>query len=116
LTTPEIRDIINIEKRKGGFTPMAKKEKKVELRDVLRKEIAVLLMEAKGLTEIGRTKEGLVVTEGEQDLVIRVIQKKDKVEKKDIVEVITLDEAEAEGEDEGETEDEAEGDSEDEAQ
>lgn len=82
------------------------KEKKVEARDVLRKEIAELLMEAKGLTEIGRTKEGLVITDGEQDLVVRVIQKKDRVEKKDIVEVLTLGEDETEA-DEGE--DEAEG-------
>lgn len=73
---------------------MATKEKKVEARDVLRKEIAELLMEAKGLTRMGRTKEGLVITDGEQDLVIRVIQKKDRVEKKDIVEVLTLGEAE----------------------
>lgn len=85
---------------------MAKgKEKKVEPRDVLRKELAQLIMEAKGLEEIGRTKEGLVFTEGEQDLVIRVIQKKGKVEGKDIVEVFKFgeeDEPEVEGEEEGE--------------
>lgn len=79
---------------------MAKKEKKVEARDVLRKEIAELILKARGLTEIGRTKEGLVVTDGEQDLVVRVIQKKDRVEKKDIVETFTLgDEDEQEEED-----------------
>lgn len=81
---------------------MAKKEKKVELRDVLRKELAQLVMEAKGLDEIKRTKEGLVVTEDGQDLVIRVIQKKAKVEGKDVIEVIKLGEGDEGDEDEDE--------------
>ncbi len=83
---------------------MAKKEKKVEARDILRAELAQLVMEAKGLDEIKRTKEGLVVTEDGQDLVIRVIQKKAKVEGKDVIEVIKLGEGDEGDEDEGEDE------------
>ncbi len=65
-----------------------KKEKKVEARDLVRQELAELIMEARGLTEIERTKEGLVIREGEQDIVVKIIQKKAKVEKADVVEVI----------------------------
>ncbi len=65
-----------------------KKEKKVEMRDLVRQELAELIMEARGLIEIERTKEGLVIREGEQDIVVKVIQKKARVEKADVVEVI----------------------------
>ncbi len=72
---------------------MAKtKEKKVEARDVLRNELAQLIMANRGLNEIGRTKEGLLVQEGENDLIVRVVQKKDKVEKNAIVETIQREE------------------------
>ncbi len=67
-----------------------KKEKKVEMRDLVRQELAELIMEARGLTEIERTKEGLVIREGEQDIVIKVIQKKNPVAEADVVEVIKL--------------------------
>ncbi len=67
-----------------------KKEKKVEMRDLVRQELAELIMEARGLTEIERTKEGLVIREGEQDIVIKVIQKKNPVAETDVVEVIKL--------------------------
>ncbi len=66
------------------------KEKKVTLREVVRDELAKLVMEAKGMAEIGRTKEGLVLREGEETVVIKVILKKDAVETKDIVETLKL--------------------------
>ncbi len=66
------------------------KEKKVTLREVVRDELAKLVMEARGMEEIGRTKEGLVVREGEETVVIKVILKKGVVEKKDIVEFLKL--------------------------
>ncbi len=66
------------------------KEKKVTLREVVRDELAKLVMEARGMEEIGRTKEGLVLREGEETVVIKVILKKDAVEKKDIVETLKL--------------------------
>ncbi len=84
------------------------KQKKVEARDVLRKELAKMLMEAKGLETIGRNKEGLVIRDGEQDLVVRVIQKKSKVEQADIVETFTLADLEVDGEDGEETQEEGE--------
>lgn len=69
------------------------KEKKVELRDVVRAELAQLIMEARDLGEILRTKEGLVIQEtndkGEKvHLVVRVIQKKSLVGQGDVVETI----------------------------
>ncbi len=66
------------------------KEKKVTLREVVRDELAKLVMEARGMEEIGRTKEGLVLREGEETVVIKVILKKDAVETKDIVETLKL--------------------------
>ncbi len=66
------------------------KEKKVTLREVVRDELAKLVMEARGMTEIGRTKEGLVLREGEETVVIKVILKKDAVETKNIVETLKL--------------------------
>ncbi len=67
------------------------KVKKVEARDTVRNMLADLIMRGCGMDSISRTKEGLVVNVGEQDLIVRVIQKKSKIEKADIVEVITLD-------------------------
>lgn len=67
------------------------KEQKVkapEPRDVLRAELAQLLMEHEDLPRIERTKEGLVISRGEVDLVVRVIQKKERVEANAIVETI----------------------------
>ncbi len=66
------------------------KEKKVTVREILREELAILIMEAKGMEKIGRTKEGLVVEIGEETVVVKTILKKDKVEKKDIVEILEL--------------------------
>ena len=68
--------------------PEKGKEKKVTARENLRMVVAGLLMDEFGLEKIDRTKEGLVVRIGEEDLVVRVILKKDKVEKKDVVETI----------------------------
>lgn len=64
------------------------KEKKVTLRETLRAELAELLKEKEGLAKIGRTKEGLVITRGEETAVVRVILKKEAVEAKDIVETL----------------------------
>lgn len=76
---------------------MVEKAKKVTLRDVVRNELAGLIMEARGEVFIDRTKEGLVIREGSETLVIRVIQKKDMVERKDVVETITLKDLEERG-------------------
>ena len=72
------------------------KEKKVTAREELRGVIAGLLMEEFGLEKIGRTKEGLLVKVGDEDVIVRVILKKEKVEAKDIVEFITKDAEEVE--------------------
>ncbi len=66
------------------------KEQKVTLREIVRNELAMLVMEARGMTEIGRTKEGLVLRESEETVVIKVILKKGAVETKDIVETLKL--------------------------
>lgn len=85
------------------------KKKKVESRDIVRNMLAQLIMEAEGTERISRTKEGLLVTLGEQDLIVRVIQKKSKVESKDIVETITLESLTVEAvEETGETAEEVE--------
>ncbi len=42
------------------------------------------------MEKIGRTKEGLVVEIGEETVVVKTILKKDKVEKKDIIEFLEL--------------------------
>ncbi len=66
------------------------KEKKVTLREIVREELAILIMEQRGMVEIERTKEGLVIEEGEEVVVVKVILKKDRVEKKDIIETLKL--------------------------
>jgi len=86
------------------------KEKKVTARETLRTVIAGLLMDEFGLEKIGRTKEGLLVRTGDEDLIVRVILKKNKVEAKDIVETIARKDAavveeEVEVEEDGEEED-----------
>jgi len=53
-------------------------------------------MEKFELEKIGRTKEGLLVKVGDEDVIVRVILKKEKVEAKDIVEFITKDAEEVE--------------------
>ncbi len=65
------------------------KEKKITSRDQLRNELAELIMNARGLTVLERTKEGLVVKNGDEDLVIRVVLKKDPVVKADVVEILS---------------------------
>ena len=85
------------------------KEKKVVLRDVLRAELAQLIMADRGLPSIERTKEGLVVQELGEDgkvvhLIVRVIEKKSLVEKADIVETYLADEGDG-GENEAVTAD-----------
>ncbi len=67
-----------------------KKEQKVTLREIVREELAILIMEQRGMVEIGRTKEGLVIEEGEEVVVVKIILKKGQVEKKDIVETLKL--------------------------
>ncbi len=67
-----------------------KKEQKVTLREIVREELAILIMEQRGMVEIGRTKEGLVIEEGEEVVVVKVILKKGQVETKDIVETLKL--------------------------
>lgn len=69
---------------------MSKKEKKVEARDVFRGELAQMIMRERCMTGIRRTKEGLVVTVDGQDLVIRVVQKKERIEAADVVETIAF--------------------------
>lgn len=68
------------------------KEKKVEMREIIRNWLAQVIMQEKGMDKIERTKEGLVIREvqGEEsvDIVVRVIQKKALVEEGDVVEVI----------------------------
>lgn len=77
------------------------KQKKVEVRDEIREEIAQLLMAQFGLETMNRTKEGLVLPVGDKDLVIRVVQKKERVTQGDVIETL-----EFEGEFEDEPEDE----------
>lgn len=64
------------------------KEKKVEMRDVLRSELAQMIMKEFHMTGIRRTKEGLVVRREDKDLVVRVVQKKELVGDADVLEVI----------------------------
>lgn len=64
------------------------KEKKVEMRDVLRSELAQMIMKEFHMTGIRRTKEGLVVRREDKDLVVRVVQKKELVREADVLEVI----------------------------
>ncbi len=75
-----------------------KKEQKVTLREIVREELAILIMEQRGMSEIGRTKEGLVIEEGEEVVVVKIILKKGQVETKDIVETLKLAELVKEGE------------------
>ncbi len=83
-----------------------KKEQKVTLREIVREELAILIMEQRGMTEIGRTKEGLVIEEGEEVVVVKIILKKGQVEKKDIIETLKLEELVKEEEDAEEVEEE----------
>ncbi len=64
------------------------KEKKVNSRDQLRNELAELIMKARNLTILRRTKEGLVLKNGDEYLVIKVILKKDPIERTDVVETL----------------------------
>jgi len=62
-----------------------KKKEKVTTRDVVYEGVAKALLEAYDLQEIPRKKEGLLLkltdeNGDEQDVIVRVIQKKDKVE------------------------------------
>ncbi len=63
-------------------------DKKVTLRETVRADLAQMILREFGLSELPRTKEGLLLQEDEADVVIKVIQKKDRVENQDIVEVI----------------------------
>ncbi len=64
------------------------KEKKITSRDQLRNELAELIMNARDLTVLERTKEGLVVKNGDEYLVVRVVLKKDPIERTDVVETL----------------------------
>lgn len=75
----------------------AEKTKKVELRDIVRAELAQMIMKSRKMVTIDRTREGLVLREtsdnGERvDLIVRVIQKKAVIETADIVETIAIEE------------------------
>ncbi len=64
------------------------KEKKVTEREKFMYEAAQILMEAMDLDTVGRSKEGLVFNRGEEQVVVKFIQKKNKVYHEDIVEEI----------------------------
>ena len=64
------------------------KEKKVTEREKFMYEVAQILMEAMDLDELNRSKEGLVFNCGEEQVVVKFIQKKNKVYREDIVENI----------------------------
>ena len=61
---------------------------KVTEREMVRNTLAETIKTAFGLEKIGRTKEGLVLNVNEKDVVVRVILKKEKVEKADILEFL----------------------------
>jgi hypothetical protein len=78
-------------KIKGDLQLMAEtkvKEKKVTEREKFMYEVAQILMEAMDLDELNRSKEGLVFNRGEEQVVVKFIQKKNKVYREDIVENI----------------------------
>ena len=64
------------------------KEKKVTEREKFMYEAAQILMEAMDLDTVNRSKEGLVFNRGEEQVVVKFIQKKNKVYHEDIVEEI----------------------------
>jgi len=65
------------------------KEKKVTEREKFMYEAAQILMEAMDLDTVNRSKEGLVFNRGEEQVVVKFIQKKNKVYHEDIVEEIS---------------------------
>ena len=62
------------------------KEKKVELREIVRGELAQMILKEQGLEGIGRSKEGLVLEVNGVNVVVKTILKKEKVETKDLIE------------------------------
>ena len=64
------------------------KEKKVTERDKFMYEAAQLFMEQMDLDFIYRTKEGLLFERGEEQVVLKFIQKKNRVYREDVVEEI----------------------------
>ena len=65
-----------------------KKEKKVTEREKFMNEAAQMFMQAMNLDVLYRTKEGLLFDRGEEQVVLKFIQKKNKVFREDIVEEI----------------------------
>ena len=61
------------------------KKVKVTERDIVRDLLVGILVDA-GSKLIGRTKEGLVLEVNDNHVVVRTILKKEKVEKKDLLE------------------------------
>ena len=84
----DIITIVRQNKTKRGFKEMAEaKVKKVKIteRDIVRDLLVGILADA-GSKLIGRTKEGLVLEVNDNHVVVRTILKKEKVEKKDLLE------------------------------
>jgi hypothetical protein len=65
-----------------------KKEKKVTAREKFMKESAQMFMDALGMDAVYRTKEGLLFDVGEEQVVVKFIQKKSRVTQEDILETI----------------------------
>lgn len=65
-----------------------KKEKKVTEREKFMYEAAQMFMEQMDLDFIYRTKEGLLFERGEEQVVLKFIQKKNRVYREDVVEEI----------------------------
>jgi len=65
-----------------------KKEKKVTAREKFMKESAQMFMDALGMEAVYRTKEGLLFDVGEEQVVVKFIQKKSRVTQEDILETI----------------------------
>jgi len=65
-----------------------KKEKKVTAREKFMKESAQMFMDSLGMEAVYRTKEGLLFDVGEEQVVVKFIQKKSRVTQEDILETI----------------------------
>lgn len=72
------------------------KEKKVHARDVFYKEMAEILMDAYGLDHVGKTKDGLIFKREDKDYAVRIIEKKEAVNREDFVEIFSVDAEEEE--------------------
>lgn len=64
---------------------------KAAMRERVRDHLADLIMKEHFLDEIRQTKEGLVLSLREGDVVIRVVLKKERVEAQDVIDTIKRD-------------------------